>query len=61
MNDPIITQHIVMKSKPKKTLEQLKRDLQVLTKEEMQRIKGGRPAVRFSTRRFARCGGRLPQ
>ncbi|MBK7344012.1 MAG: hypothetical protein IPJ06_13525 [Saprospiraceae bacterium] len=50
-----------MKSKPKKTLEQLKRDLQVLTKEEMHKIKGGRPLVRFSTRAFIRCGGKVPQ
>ncbi|MCF8239161.1 MAG: hypothetical protein K9I85_13450 [Saprospiraceae bacterium] len=50
-----------MKSKPKKTLDQLKHDLQVLTKEEMQRIKGGRPPVRFSTRWFIRCSGKVPQ
>ena len=50
-----------MKAKTKKSLDQLKKELQVLTREEMKKISGGRPAIRWNARRSPHCGDRLPQ
>ncbi|MBP6183329.1 MAG: hypothetical protein KA479_00210 [Saprospiraceae bacterium] len=50
-----------MKSKKDANLDKLKSELQVISREEMQKIKGGSPTIRFSTRWIPRCGGRLPQ
>lgn len=52
---------IVMKSKKEDSLDKLKAELQVISREEMQKIKGGSSTIRFSTKWISRCEGRLPQ
>lgn len=51
----------VMKKKKDQSLEKLKSELQVLSKEEMQRIRGGSREPRFNPKWFHRCEGRMPQ
>lgn len=52
---------IVMKSKEKKDFDSLKRDLQVLSKEEMKVLKGGKARLRFTNRWTQRCSDSIPQ
>lgn len=57
----LLFNQFVMKKKKDLSAERLKSDLRVLTHEEMARIRGGNPDVRFTPRWLPRCEGRMPQ
>lgn len=61
MANPLLPFAMKDKEKEKTNLEQLKSELRELTREEMQKLRGGRPDIRFNPRWERRCEGKMPQ
>jgi hypothetical protein len=57
----LLFNQFVRKKKQDPSVEKLKSDLRVLSREEMSRIRGGSGDLRFSPRWQPRCEGRMPQ